>query len=173
MAQIIFLHGASSSGKSTLASALLSLSDRPYLHLSIDHLRDSGAWDPARYEDWRAARTAFFDGFHAAVAAFANCGNDIILEHILDTEGWHRQLKDLLCRHDIVFAGLHTDLKTLEIREEARGDRRPGSAATDEATIHKALRYDIVLDGTENPVTNARNIFSYLDAPRTTSAFFT
>ena len=47
MALILFLHGPSSSGKSTLAAAIREASDRPYLHLSIDHLRDSGAWEPS------------------------------------------------------------------------------------------------------------------------------
>ncbi|WP_405108692.1 chloramphenicol phosphotransferase CPT family protein [Phaeobacter sp. BS52] len=60
MALILFLHGASSSGKSTLATALREQASRPFLHLSIDHLRDSGAWRPADYPDWPTARPAFF-----------------------------------------------------------------------------------------------------------------
>jgi len=37
MALVIFLHGPSSSGKSTLAAELRRRAVRPLLHLSIDH----------------------------------------------------------------------------------------------------------------------------------------
>lgn len=42
MADIIFLHGAASSGKSTIARALQKRIEKPFWHISIDHLRD--AW---------------------------------------------------------------------------------------------------------------------------------
>jgi chloramphenicol 3-O-phosphotransferase len=42
MAQIIFLHGASSSGKSTIAKALQARIEKPFWHISIDHLSDAG-----------------------------------------------------------------------------------------------------------------------------------
>jgi len=78
MAQIIFLHGASSSGKSTLARAIQSQADGPWWHLSIDHLHDSGAWPMARFGAepalWAAHRARFFAGFHGMVAAVAETG---------------------------------------------------------------------------------------------------
>ncbi|MCA0908709.1 chloramphenicol phosphotransferase CPT family protein [Ruegeria marisrubri] len=40
MSQIIFLHGASSSGKSTIAQALQQKMAKPCWHISIDHLHD-------------------------------------------------------------------------------------------------------------------------------------
>ncbi|MCV6593337.1 MAG: chloramphenicol phosphotransferase CPT family protein [Silicimonas sp.] len=42
MAQVLFLHGASSAGKSTIAKALQAELAAPFWHLSIDHLRDAG-----------------------------------------------------------------------------------------------------------------------------------
>lgn len=69
MAQIIFLHGASSSGKSTLAKSLHAEIEKPFWHISIDHLRDSGIVPMSRFRrkdfSWSEARDAFFDGFHA------------------------------------------------------------------------------------------------------------
>jgi hypothetical protein len=41
-AKIIFIHGASSSGKSTLARAIQTQISEPFWHVSIDHIRDSG-----------------------------------------------------------------------------------------------------------------------------------
>ncbi|WP_319533257.1 hypothetical protein [uncultured Cohaesibacter sp.] len=67
-AQILFLHGASSSGKSTLARALQDALPVPFWHISIDHLRDSGVLPSHRFKsgefDWKAARPRFFDGYH-------------------------------------------------------------------------------------------------------------
>lgn len=172
MATILFLHGASSSGKSTLAAAIRAQADRPFLHFSIDHLRDSGAWDPTSYADWASARPAFFAGFHQAAASFANAGNDLIFEHILDTVGWHQDLQTLLLGHDLLFVGLHTPLAQLAAREISRGDRSGGSAAADFASIHLGLSYDLTLDGTCPPAENAACVLAVLDQPRRLSRFF-
>lgn len=173
MAHILFLHGASSSGKSTLARALRTAAPMPFLHLSIDHLRDRGAWDPTAYPDWRSARPQFFSGFHRALAGFADAGNDLIVEHILDTPGWHAELASLLRAHHILFIGLHTPLETLCAREEARGDRPKGSAAVDFERIHKGLSYDLTLDGTAAPATNAERALRALQRQQAPSQFFT
>lgn len=150
MAQIIFLHGASSSGKSTIAKALQARIEKPFWHISIDHLRDSGVLPTSRFQsgefDWKNARQAFFDGFHMSLAAYANTGNDLILEHILDTDGWLETLRDLLADHDVFFAALHCPLDVLIAREKQRGDRPAGSAKRDYETIHVGKRYDIELD---------------------------
>ncbi len=172
MALILFLHGASSSGKSTLAAAIRAKATRPFLHLSIDHLRDSGAWDRAAYPDWAAARPSFFSGFHRALSGFAEAGNDLIVEHILDTPGWHAELQSLLRGHDLLFIGLHTPLETLCARETARGDRPPGSAASDFQSIHEGLCYDLTLDGTTAPKANAQTVLHALRPPRSASQFF-
>ena len=165
MALILFLHGPSSSGKSTLAAAIREASDRPYLHLSIDHLRDSGAWEPSAYPDWKTARPRFFSGFHRAIAGFADAGNDLIVEHILDTPGWHAELQALLASHNVMFIGLMAPLATLEARETARGDRPAGSAAQDFTHVHNGLSYDISLDSTQPLKTSVETILSMTKKP--------
>jgi chloramphenicol 3-O phosphotransferase len=172
MALILFLHGASSSGKSTLARQLRLRAGRPFLHLSIDHLRDSGAWTPAAYPDWRTARPGFFSGFHRALAAFAETQNDLIVEHILDTPGWRAELQSLLAPHDLLFIGLHTPLETLRLREHDRADRPEGSAEADYHKIHRGLTYDLSLDGSASPEDNADRVLARLQAPLPRSAFF-
>jgi len=51
MARIIFLHGASSSGKSTLARALQDRIEGPFWHISIDDLRDAGVLPTRRFQN--------------------------------------------------------------------------------------------------------------------------
>ncbi|MFV1439983.1 MULTISPECIES: chloramphenicol phosphotransferase CPT family protein [unclassified Phaeobacter] len=172
MSLILFLHGPSSSGKSTLAAELRRQSPRPFLHLSIDHLRGSGAWRQVDYPDWQAARPAFFDGFHRAVAGFADAGNDLIIEHILDTPGWHSQLQDLLAGHQMLFVGLRPSLAALHQREQRRGDRPRGSAVQDAAHVHAGMRYDLDCDGTRDTEQLARDILTRINQPLPASGFF-
>ncbi|WP_026783405.1 chloramphenicol phosphotransferase CPT family protein [Pleomorphomonas koreensis] len=150
MAQIIFLHGASSSGKSTIARALQARIEKPFWHISIDHLRDSGVLPMSRFRKgefrWSDARAAFFDGFHRSLKAYADAGNNLILEHILDTSGWLDTLRRLLADHDVLFVGVHCPLEVLLAREVARGDRPPGSARQDYETIHLGKTYDLDID---------------------------
>lgn len=76
----------------------------------------------------------------------------MILEHILDTEGWLEEVVDLLAKHDVFFAAVHCPLEVLVEREAARGDRPIGSAKRDFETVHVGKRYDIELqseDGTD------------------------
>ncbi|MFI5410581.1 chloramphenicol phosphotransferase CPT family protein [Kaistia sp. UC242_56] len=154
MARIIFLHGASSSGKSTLARALQDRIEGPFWHISIDHLRDAGVLPTRRFQTgefhWADCRGSFFDGFHRSLKAYADAGNDLILEHILDTEGWLAELAALFAQHDVFFVGIHCPLELLVEREAKRGDRPIGSARQDYETIHIGKAYDIELNTTED-----------------------
>jgi chloramphenicol 3-O phosphotransferase len=173
---VIFLHGASSSGKSTLARALQAKLEQPFWHYSIDHLRDSGVLPSARIANgefsWRQMRAGFFDGFHRSVAAFADAGNNIILEHILDTPGWREQLARLLAPHDVLFVGLHVSVDELNRREKARGNRPPGSAEADYHSIHRGLKYDLEVRTDADLEANVAAILAAWAGPRDRSALF-
>ena len=174
--RLIFIHGASSSGKSTLTAALRPKLPTPFWHMSIDKFRDSGAWDMDAFgpdgHDWQAYRTSYFDGFHAAVAAVMSSGNDVILEHILDTAGWQADLQARMAGADVFFVGLMTNPDTLTEREEARGDRAIGSALRDSETIHNGRSYDLTLDGATDPDTNAQALLSAWEKRTGASSFF-
>ncbi|WP_427148019.1 chloramphenicol phosphotransferase CPT family protein [Rhizobium leguminosarum] len=159
MAHIIFLHGASSSGKSTIAKTLQERIEQPFWHISIDHLRDAGVLPTKRFKNgdfrWSDARSAFFDGFHGSLKAYADAGNNLILEHILDTAGWLEKLSDLLANHDVFFVAVHCPLDLLIEREILRGDRPMGSALQDYETIHIGKVYDLELQSTDGADANA------------------
>ncbi|MEM7320777.1 MAG: AAA family ATPase [Pseudomonadota bacterium] len=174
--RIIILHGASSSGKSTLARVLQNCLDTPFLHLSIDHFRDSGAIPMTRFRagefDWARYRSDLFSGFHNALAGFADAGNNMIVEHILDTPGWHASLQNLLKDHSVLFVGMLCDRDVLLDREHQRGDRPIGSALQDASSVHRGMMYDLELDGTQDPESNARRIIQALAGPYKRSGFF-
>lgn len=173
--QIIFLHGPSSSGKSTLARALQARIEKPFWHISIDHLRDAGVLPNARYKakdfDWRADRPAFFDGFHRSLVAYAAAGNHLIVEHILDMPGGIEQLREILSPYDVFFVGLHCSLDELKAREKMRGDRPLGSAEVDFHSIHRGRIYDLEISGEENLAENVDTILSVWRLPKRVSEF--
>ena len=145
--RIILLNGVSSSGKTVLARALQDRIENPFWHLSIDHFRDSGVLPMARIARrdfrWSDLRGRFFAGFHAKLAACAEAGNDLIVEHILEDEGWCETLIELLKPFNVYFIGVHCSLEELTRREVARGDRLLGSAARDFHSVHIGRCYDI------------------------------
>ena len=148
--KIILLNGASSAGKSSLAHALQQRLDEPFWHWSIDHLLAAGVLPRERLARgdfaWAALRPAFFDGFHRSLAGLATGGNNLIVEHIVETQAWMDRLIELLAPFDVFFVGVHCDVDELERRELARGDRRIGSARKDAATTHGFCEYDHEVD---------------------------
>lgn len=173
--RIILLNGASSSGKSSLARALQARIETPFWHISIDHLRDSGVLPSARIRsgefDWRRMREAFFLGFERSLLAYAEAGNDLIVEHIMESEAWLRRLAGILSGQDVFFVGVHCALEELERRERQRGDRPLGDARRDYFRIHSYCRYDVEVDGMAEPQANADAVIAAWHARRPPSAF--
>lgn len=162
---IIFLNGASSSGKSTLARAIQSRISVPFWHYSIDHYRDSNVLPMDRIKAgefvWRDLRVSFFDGFHASIPALVNAGNNVILEHIVEDEVWFKKsLGSALMEQDVFFVGVHCAVEELERRERGRGDRPAGDARRDFDKVHVDCVYDFEIDSLEELDSNVEKICS-------------
>ena len=162
--KIILVNGASSSGKSTLCRELQSKLEEPYWLYSIDHLRDAQILPMQRIQSgdfkWSEMRSAFFSGFHRSLPAFAAAGNNLLVEHIIETQSWMRLLLELLHPFDVFFIGVHCPLPELERREIERGDRRIGEARLDFYTAHKFAVYDLEIDSTEPTALNVEKTIS-------------
>jgi chloramphenicol 3-O phosphotransferase len=162
--RIILLNGATSSGKSSIARVLQATIEAPFMHWSIDHLREAGALPLERIRSgefaWPSHREAFFEGFHRSLSAFAGAGNDLIVEHIVETPAWMARLVELLDGFDVFFVGVRCPLDELERREAARGDRPQGGARRDFETIHGPATYDLEVDGRRPPEETAREILA-------------
>lgn len=107
--KIIFVNGASSSGKSTLCKRLQSRLPDPFLHFSIDHFREAKILPVDRIAkgdfQWPAMRAAFFEGFHLCIPALAAAGNNLLVEHIIEERSWRDRLVSLLAPYDIFSLG--------------------------------------------------------------------
>ena len=147
--KIIFINGASSSGKSTLCRALQTALPEPFWHFSIDHLITAKVLPDRGRFAWSEMRPAFFEGFHHCLPALALAGNNLLVEHIVETQEWMDRLVTLLAPFDVFYIGLHCPLEELERREIKRGDRPIGDTRNDFGIIHSFGAYDLELDSTE------------------------
>lgn len=151
--RIILLHGASSSGKSTLSKAIQEELDEPFLHFASDYLT---LGLPARrdpdgpFQWWGNVRPRFFDGFQRCIAALSIAGNDLIVEHVIEFPEWRAELRGLLKSFDVFLVGVHCSLEELDRREQARGDRWIGEGRSHvvEDGIHNFGPYDCEVDTT-------------------------
>jgi chloramphenicol 3-O phosphotransferase len=153
--RIIFLNGASSSGKSTLAKTMQRALGEPFLHVSSDHFVASGMLPGRRDPEgpfawWEQVRPRFFAGFHRCLPALARAGNDLIVEHIIEFRAWREELARLLGGLDVFLVGVHCDLAEIDRRERDRSDRRLGEGRGHVETdlIHTFGPYDFEVDTT-------------------------
>lgn len=170
MTSIIFLNGTSSAGKSTLAKAIRLQAEIPFWHVASDQfveadmlpkrVNDGGAFD------WSINRPLFFDAFHLCVKAILDAGNNIILDHIIESQEWFETLKSYLKAHDIFFVGVHCPLPVIQERERQRSDRDVGYRYLGEAEYHLAhvhtySSYDFEVDTSQySPQENARKVLN-------------
>ena len=148
--KIIVINGPSSSGKTTLALALQKQLDVPFIRFSFDLFLDQNALPMEQIRkdvfSWELLRPSVFKGIHQCIPALATAGNNIIFDHIIETEAWLDHLITLISEMDVFFVGLHCSLPELERREALRGNRHKGDAERDLRNVHSIPSYDLELD---------------------------
>jgi chloramphenicol 3-O phosphotransferase len=114
--RLLFLNGASSSGKSSIAKALQEMIEEPCIHLCIDDYLGAfqkGLWD--KQEIVQPAWPSIIAGFHAAAAAIAREGILVIVDDVLEEDPpWVENLLALFDGLEVVFIGVHCPLEELE-----------------------------------------------------------
>lgn len=156
---VILLNGTSSSGKTSIARALLDLLDGTWFHFPVDafHALRGGQEIPDGGLQAELDRTA--KGFHRAVAGMAAGGNNLVVDYPLSRRWRLLDLLDLLVPEDTVLVAVRCPLPELNRREAERGDRQPGLAAQQFAAVHSHGLHDIDVDtGVRSPAECARHI---------------
>ena len=172
--QIIFLNGASSSGKGSIAKALQGILEKPCVHLCIDDYLGAfqkGLWNNKEVVQWEWPN--IIAGFHAAAAAIARAGNLVIVDDVLEEEPpWIENMLTFFDGLDVTFVGVHCPLEELERREKERGDRRQGMARQQFEQVHAQAIYDVEVDTLAlSPGECASIIVECMDAKQQPSAF--
>jgi chloramphenicol 3-O phosphotransferase len=171
---VIFLNGASSSGKGTLAGALQEALDEMFLHVQMDYVFEAmeiagynGAVQVGDAVPPKLARgTAFihdrerflrieygdegrqaFRGFFAMVAGFAQEGTNLIVDAFLSESWMIPSAAARLGRLPAYLVGLRCATEELERRERERRDRFPGIARASAEMVHRHVPvYDVEVD---------------------------
>lgn len=149
--QIVFLNGATSSGKSTIAKELLTVLEGAWFHMAIDGFRAMRSTTSLRVRREAALQRTVL-GFHRAVAGFASVGNNVVLDHLLGEEWRLQDCLEVFRGYDVILVGVHCPLDELERRERQRGNRRIGQAALQLHLVHAHSIYDVEVDtGQQDP----------------------
>lgn len=144
----MLLNGSPSAGKSTLATAIQAVAQRPIFHRSLDHFL-------AGYQlEWRAEDRSLFDkvmtGYVYSLAALVRAGCDVVAEAVIIPERvalYRSALADI----PVLLVGVRCALDVAEAREDARTDR--SHLDLDVAwfeTVHQ-VPYDAEIDTTNDP----------------------
>jgi chloramphenicol 3-O phosphotransferase len=170
--RVVILNGASSSGKTTIATAFRDqraavgdfwlligiddfLSKVPYAWKSAGPDRGPFAADGfqfgiAREEPVRAGSVGrqVLRAYQAGVAAAARVGLNVIVDEVvIDRTSWDDWI-DALAGLDVVWVGIRCSAEVAEERNQARGDRFLGLARAQTATVHRDAVYDFEIDTT-------------------------
>ncbi|NKB71774.1 MAG: chloramphenicol phosphotransferase [Candidatus Latescibacteria bacterium] len=146
---IVFLNGASSAGKTSIALALQDLFDEPYLLVGLD---SALSILPERFRtfenpDNHKAIRAAISGAHHGIAALASTNNNVIVDHILSEEHEFIECVLLLSHFTVFFVGVHCELHELEKREAMR-NHKMGVVKSQLESVHALGVYDIEVDTT-------------------------
>lgn len=85
-------------------------------------------------------------GMHYAIAAYANRGNNVVVDYILYKPEWLQDLAHALKNNIVYIIGIKAPLDVLEERERRRGTSPIGHARSHYAAVHQDMIYDLELD---------------------------
>lgn len=193
--KIILLNGSSSSGKTTLAIKLQQLLPQAYQHMALDQFRDglpdryrglnSPAGTPGAQglnvvpRDLQGERVTAIEfgalgeqmlaGMRRAIAAFADQGNNVIIDDLLFKPEYLHDYAVALKNHQVWCVGVRCSLARVNAREAQRPGRFPGTATSHFHQVHAhELAYDIEVDTTDLDADScAQSIIARLQSPPT------
>ncbi|HRE33006.1 MAG TPA: GNAT family N-acetyltransferase, partial [Candidatus Berkiella sp.] len=195
---IIFLNGASSAGKSTLARKIMRQSARPFLYYSIDHLVNF--WIDEKFvafenepQDWVFHEfsldekgnplTHIVDGPNAvqlhwdmidAISVLIQKGYDLIIDEVLWEDQIFARYVDALCFANRVYIiKVACELMECERRESTRKDRFKGMARSLYNNVYyQELSYDLEVDTTATqPEQLASTVVQFIETQKAPQAF--
>lgn len=158
---IVFLNGTSSAGKTSISKSIIELSDKPFMHLSIDEF-SMGIFQS--YLGWMYSQNPKLEDiseeqkqvcgdiltkplvslFHTTIKSLSEIGTNVIVDHVAGANReWLSECVQLLEANPVMFVGVRCSLEELERREKARGDRHIGLAKSQFESMHANGSYDI------------------------------
>ena len=146
-ASAIFLNGTSSSGKTTLATALQRVMPEPTLYVSNDKFIFMAADHVLKDNKVRPkVLLPLLSAFHRSLPLIAGCGYPMVIDHVIERRDWMDEVAEALKDFAVYFVKVSCPLEELERREKARGDRQVGFAKWQLGVVHTFCDYDAEVD---------------------------
>ena len=179
---IIFLNGASSSGKTSLLHAFQTRLEETYLEFGLDKFIwmlpkryfYQPLWDDVLGKADMAGEMGhqLVYGMHRAIQTLADCGLNLLVDHVLVEPAWLLDCALRFSDYPAYLIGVYCDLDILEQREQARKDRTLGQARKQFARVHAHGVYDLVVDSGKHTVEeNVDQILAYINTQPQPTAF--
>lgn len=189
---VIILNGPSASGKSSIQEAFIRKIDTPWIKIGIDNFFVGvlstyyiyGEYKPINpiYKIMEGIATQdenknpiftlkvgpsgekIINGMNHAIKAYADAGNNIIIDYIAYEPEWLESLVALLKGHKVIVVGVNLPLEVLEQREVTRATSPRGHARSHYETVHKhKVKYALEVDSSKmTPEQIAESIFSLI-----------
>lgn len=143
----IVLHGPTSVGKSSLASALQDASDAPIFHITMDAFVEMSRRRDMRSEaELKQALALHYQNLQSTLRHVAKSHFDIVLDLVLRDDAELAACIAALESRPTFVIGVRCALDVLEERERVRGDRADGMARWQYAQPAYDRAYDMRLD---------------------------
>jgi chloramphenicol 3-O phosphotransferase len=184
---VIILNGPSSVGKSSIIKAFQTKRPEPWLSIGIDNFF-VGVLPPKFYLESKPEHYTVMcgipsedkdgklftlevgsegqkviKGMHRAIAAYAKCGNNVIVDYIKYEQSWIADLKNATRGIKVIWIGVTAQLESVQEREKKRGTSPEGHARSHYHTVHQGMNYDLMLDtDVLNPEQSADKIIKFM-----------
>lgn len=161
----IVLHGTSSSGKSSLATALQKASPKPIFHVNFDAFECMTEYanfeaSADRSDVWKI----HCHNVRSTLITHAESRFDLVFDTVLRDQKAFDYFMLALCQRRPTFAiGVSCDLEVMEKRERNRGDRDLGLARRQLGHPEYSKPYSMRLDTTSiSPAEGAQLIYQFV-----------
>lgn len=154
---VVVLNGGSSSGKSSVAAALVGLLPGTWLRLNVDTVIDALPPSFDQVEgglvlhpdgtvetgpEWRRVEAAWMRGIATVAGEVPVVVEDGFLSGRAGQDRWRQALSGL----EVLWVGVRCAVEVAEAREGRRGDRVPGMARAQADLVHEGIEYDLEVD---------------------------
>jgi chloramphenicol 3-O phosphotransferase len=176
------MNGTSSSGKTSISNELINQKEILFHHLSIDDFvkdffnNKFSDIEPTREVDEQVIAQIMFDPlvsmYYSTIKLFSEMGLNVIVDTVIENDKWFNECLDAFFDQPTLFIGVICSKEELIRREQIRGDRKIGLAASQFSTVYCMDEYDLEVNTEEmNPIECAEKILSFIKSNKEYSAF--
>ncbi|MGR6762540.1 chloramphenicol phosphotransferase CPT family protein [Paenibacillus polymyxa] len=181
---LVFLNGTSSSGKTSISTELINQKEILFYHLSIDDffynyydfINNKFPDDPPKEIDHQVVSQllddSIFSVYHSTIKLLLELGFNVIADTIIDNDKRFNEFIDQFFDQPTLFIGVICSEEELIKREQTRGDRQIGLAASQFSKVYCIDEYDLEVNTEEmNPIECAEKILSFIKSNKDYSVF--